>query len=87
MAPTYNGGLYLPMESFIEDLVALGLKNRKFALGQNGTWAPVAAKHMSDKLALLKDCTILEDVLTITSALHESDLDTVKNFAKAIADM
>jgi hypothetical protein len=42
---------------------------------------------MSDKLALLKDCTILEDVLTITSALHESDLDTVKNFAKAIADM
>lgn len=87
LAPTYNGGLYLPMESFVQDLVALGLKNRKFALGQNGTWAPVAAKHMSDKLALLKDCTILDNVLTINSALHEGDLDSVKGFAQAIADM
>jgi hypothetical protein len=42
---------------------------------------------MSDMLSLLTDCTFLEDVLTINSALHESDLDTVKSFAKAIADM
>ena len=87
LAPTYNGGLYLPMESYVEDLVALGLKNRAFALGQNGTWAPVAAKHMSDKLALLKDCTISETVLTINSALHDSDLATVESFADAIVNM
>lgn len=87
LAPTYNGGLYLPMESYVEDLVALGLKNRAFALGQNGTWAPVAAKHMSDKLVLLKDCTISETVLTINSALHESDMATVESFADAIVNM
>lgn len=87
LAPTYNGGLYLPMESYIEDLVALGLKNRKFALGQNGTWAPVSAKHMSDKLALLKDCAVLENILTINSALHKSDMEVVENFADAIVNM
>ncbi len=86
MCPTYNGGIYPPVEAFINDMIALGVQNRTFALAQNGTWAPVTAKLMSDKLALLKNVNILEKTLTIKSALHAHDMAEVEAFAEAVAN-
>ncbi len=86
MCPTYNGGIYPPVEAFINDMIALGVQNRTFALAQNGTWAPVTAKLMSDKLALLKNVNILEKTLTIKSALHAKDMVEVEAFAEAVAN-
>lgn len=84
MCPTYNNGLYPPMESFLNDLLALGVKNRVFALAQNGTWAPVTVKLMTDKLSQLKDVTVVEETLTIKSALHASDADALSSFTDAV---
>lgn len=84
ICPTYNGGIYPPMEAFINDMIALGVQNRVFALGQNGTWAPMTAKLMTDKLSLLKNVTILESILTIKSALHASDQPQVDAFVESI---
>lgn len=84
ICPTYNNGIYTPMENFLSDMAALGVQNRVFALGQNGTWAPVTVKLMTDKLSQLKNVTILEETLTIKSALHASDEDALNNFADAI---
>ncbi len=84
LCPTYNGGVYPPVEGFLTDMVALGVQNRTFALGQNGTWAPATVKPMTDKLSLLKNCTVLEETLTIKSALSASDEGAVSAFADAI---
>ena len=84
LCPTYNGGIYPPMEGFINDMIALGVSNRVFALAQNGTWAPVTGKMMSDKLTNLKNVNILENVLTIRSALGTKDLEALNGFADAI---
>lgn len=86
LCPTYNGGIYPPVEAFINDMLALGVQNRTFALGQNGTWAPVTAKLMGDKLSTLKNVTVLEKILTIKSALHASDMAEVDAFAEAVAN-
>ncbi len=86
ICPTYNNGIYPPMESFINDMIALGVKNRIFALGQNGTWAPATVKLMTEKLQNLKDVQILENTLTIKSSLHASDQDMVNEFVDAIAN-
>lgn len=86
ICPTYNGGIYPPMEAFINDMIALGVQNRVFALGQNGTWAPVTVKLMTDKLQTLKNVKILEDNLTIKSALSKADEDAVSAFAGAVAN-
>ena len=83
-SPTYNNGIYLPMAALIHDLKALGLKNRKFALVENGTWAPASGKFMREELAGLKDCQVLEETLTIKSALHASDKERVDVFADAV---
>ena len=85
MCPTYNNGIYTPMENFLSDMIALGVQNRTFALAQNGTWAPVTVKLMTEKLSQLKNVTILEETLTIKSALHASDEAALNNFAEAIA--
>lgn len=84
MCPTYNNGIYPPMESFLHDMIALGVQNRTFALAQNGTWAPVTVKLMGEKLAALKNVTVLEESLTIKSALHKSDNESLNAFADAI---
>ena len=84
MCPTYNNGIYPPMESFLSDMVALGVQNRTFALAQNGTWAPASGKLMREKLEALKNITIVEPVLTIKSALHKNDIESLEKFADAI---
>nr|WP_297703608.1 FprA family A-type flavoprotein [uncultured Butyrivibrio sp.] len=85
MCPTYNNGIYPPMESFLHDMAALGVQNRIFALAQNGTWAPVTVKLMTEKLSLLKNVTIIEESLTIKSAVHKTDTESLEIFADAIA--
>ncbi len=84
LCPTYNGGIYPPMEGFINDMIALGVQNRVFALAQNGTWAPVTGKMMSEKLTNLKNVNILENVLTIKSALSAKDAEALNSFTDAI---
>ena len=83
-SPTYNNGIYLPMAALIHDIKALGLMNRKIALVENGTWAPAAGKLMREELSSLKDCQILEETLTIKSALHASDKERADAFADAV---
>ncbi|WP_026507445.1 FprA family A-type flavoprotein [Butyrivibrio sp. MC2013] len=85
ISPTYNGGIYIPVRDLIEDMAALGLKNRKFFLGQNGTWAPMSGKLMAEKLTALAGCTVSDNILTITSALHDEDEAAVKAFAAEVA--
>ena len=83
--PTYNGGLYLPMEAFLHDMEVLNVQNRTFALAQNGSWAPTSARIMAEKLSKLKNVTVLDEVLTIRGALHQSDMEDVRKFVDAVA--
>lgn len=84
-APTYNNGIYLPMNELLEDLKALALQNRTFALVENGSWAPNSGKLMAAKVAELKNCTVVEPMLTIRGALHSSQSEELTAFAKAVA--
>ncbi len=83
-SPTYNNGIYLPMHALLHDLTALGVKNRRFALVENGTWAPAAGRLMREELEKLKDCEVAEETLTIRSALHAADEERVDAFISQI---
>lgn len=85
LCPTYNGGIYPPMENLLADMAALGVHHRTVALAENGTWAPTAARLMREKLAGMKDITVLENTLTIKSALFAADESKVQQFAQEIA--
>ena len=85
-APTYNMNLYPPMEAAIRDLKALNLQNRTAAVIDNGTWANAAGKQMRAMLGELKNVTVLEQPLSLSSALKEDQMEQMKEMATAIAD-
>lgn len=80
-ASTYDADIFTPMSDFIHDLQHKGYKNRRVALMENGSWAPVAAKKMREALSTLKDVTVCDSVATIRSAFKTSDLAALEQLA------
>ena len=83
---TYNAGIFPFMETFIAHLVERNFQNKKIGLIENGTWAPMAAKVMSDKLANSKNVTILSPVVKILSSLTEENKEQIKALADALSE-
>ena len=72
------------MENLLHDIVAHNLQNRTVALIENGSWAPTSGKHMRDLLGKLKNVTILDQQLTIRSAMAESQSAQLGALADAL---
>ena len=83
--PTYNAGLFPPMETLLLELKAHNLQKRTVALIENGTWAPVAAGRMKQIFESMKDMRILSDTLTVRSALRFEQGRPIEAMAQAIA--
>lgn len=83
---TYDAGLFPPMQIFLNRLKSKGLRNRKVALIENGSWAPVAGKLMCDALAEMKDMEVVDTTVTICSRMRDADLPQIDRLAAALAD-
>ena len=83
-APTYNAGLFAPVEHFLLDMKALNVQNKKIALVENGSWAPMAAKHMRAIVETLKNCEVMETALTVKSALQAEQKEEVEAFVSEL---
>ena len=68
LSATYDGGLFPCMEDFLNHLKAKTYRNRKVALVENGSWAPMAAKTMKAMLDGCKDIKFTDNAVKITSA-------------------
>jgi flavorubredoxin len=84
-APTYNMGLYYPMDNLLHEMAALGVKNRKVALIGNHSWASAALKIMTERFASMKNMEIIGDSLDIKSRLKDGEEQKLDDLADAIA--
>ena len=84
-APTYNSGIQPKMEAYLSDIKALNLQNRTVAIIDNGTWAATAGKQMIGTLEGMKNMTILENPISIKSALAENQLGALEALADELA--
>lgn len=84
-AASYDGGVFTPMEDFLNRLVSKGYKKRKIAIIENGTWAPTAARTIRVVVEKLKDVTISDNVVSFRSTLKESDLPSLEKLADELA--
>lgn len=84
--PTYNGGIYPPVENLLNDMKALAVQKRTVAVIDNGTWAVTAGKQVIQKLAEMKQMNILEQKLSIKSALKQEQAGELEAFAQQIVD-
>ena len=81
---TYDGGMYLPMEDYLNHLKAKNFQKRKVGLVENGSWAPMAAKKMKEALEGMKEMTFCDTVVTIRSAMKENDLPQIQKLAEEL---
>ena len=68
---TYNAEIFPYMREFIDHLVERNYSNRTVALIENGSWAPLAAKVMKEKLIKCKNLTFTDTTVKILSALND----------------
>lgn len=78
---TYDGGLFPCMEAYLAHLKAKTYRNRAVALIENGSWAPMAIKHMRGYLEAMKDINIVEKTVSIKSAVKESNIADMEEMA------
>ena len=81
---TYNGGAFVSMENVLSELAAHGLKNRRVALIENGSWAPSAAKKMREILSPLVGIDFLCEDITFRSSMHTDTDNKIKELAEII---
>ncbi len=81
---TYDGGMYLPMEDYLNHLKAKNFQKRKIGLMENGSWAPMAAKKMKEALEGMKEMNFCDTVVTIRSAMRENDLPQIQKLAEEL---
>lgn len=85
-APTYNAGIFTPMETLLLDLAAHNLQNRTVAFIENGSWAPISAKLMGDIVAKMKNMTVLASKATLKSTVKDAQREKLKTLASEIAE-
>lgn len=75
---TYDCGVLPCMDDFLAHLKSKRFQKRKVALLENGTWTPLACKHMRAFLEKMKDIQICDTTITIKSSVKEDDLLPMK---------
>ena len=83
---TYNMGIFTPMKSFLLDLEAHNLQNRRFSILENGSWSPAAAGLMKEIIDRLAGCDYVGETVTIRSSPDEGDSEALCALADAVAD-
>ena len=84
LAASYDAGLFPPMHDFLWHLQIKNYQRRRFALVENGSWAPSAGKVMTEMVSAMKECEIVAPVVTIRSRMKPTDLPQFEALADAI---
>lgn len=83
-AASYDGGVFPPMEDFLNRLSHKAFQKRKVGIIENGSWAPCAAKSMKAILDTMKNLEICDKVVMIKTTMKETDVEHMKELAKEI---
>ena len=81
---TYDASLFPCMEDFLYHLKIKNFQKRKVAVVENGSWAPMAGKHMKAYLENMKDLEIVDPMVTIKSVMNEKNLEELRTLADAL---
>lgn len=83
---TYNLGIFPPMHNFLMDMKALNLQKRVCAIVENGSWAPKAGSLIAEELDEMKEMSILDPGITITSSVNAQSDKELDTLADAVID-
>lgn len=83
---TYNGDVFPFMREFVEHLTERNFSNRKVAVIENGSWAPMVAKVIGSMLEKSKNISFAQNTVRILSALNEESAEKIDALAKELCE-
>lgn len=84
--PTYDASIFPVMEDFLYHLKIKNFQNRKVAIMENGSWAPMAGKLMREAFSSMKNITLCEKQVTIRSSMKEETVGAMEQMAEELLD-
>ena len=72
-AASYDVGVFPVMHDFLYHLQIKNYQKRRFGIVENGSWAPSAGRVMKEMIEAMKDCEIVEPMVTIRSRMKPAD--------------
>lgn len=81
---TYNGDVFPFMKTFIEHLTERNYQNKTIGLIENGSWASMAGKVMTDMFEKSKNITWLETSVKIMSSMDEQNKADIEKMAEEL---
>lgn len=81
---SYDAGVFPVMHDFLYHLQIKNYQKRRLGIVENGSWAPTAGRVMRAMIEQLKDCEIVEPMVTIRSRMKEADLPQLELLAQAM---
>ena len=85
-SPTYNNGIYPPVDHAVRELASHGLTGRSFSVIENGTWAPASAKGITAVIEGLKNCRMTGRTVTLKSSGSDASVQALSELAEAIRE-
>ena len=83
-ASSYDAGVFPVMHDFLYHLQIKNYQKRRFGIIENGSWAPTAGKVMRSMIEGLKDCEIVEPMVTIRSRMKAADEALLEQLADSL---
>ncbi len=83
-ATTYENGVFPVTENFIQHLLSKNYQNRTLGIIENGSWAPMAGKHIVKFFENSKNIKLCDTIVTINSALNENSLAQLEQLAEEL---
>ena len=83
-AASYDGGVFPPMDDFVNRLSHKAYQKRKVGIIENGSWAPTAARWLKTAFEGMKNITICPDIVTIKSTMNDNNIADMKKMAEEI---
>ncbi len=81
---SYDAGVFPPMHDFLHHLQIKNFQNRKVGIIENGSWAPCAARVMSEMLQAMKNIEIAYPIVTVHSRMKPSNLPQLEQLAEEL---
>lgn len=86
-ASTYDGGIFTPVKALIEQLAEKGYRNRRVAIIENGSWAPMAGRRMRELFEQMRDISIAAGMVTLRGGIKPQDEAALRELAANISGL
>jgi len=81
---TYNNGIFVTMQDYLNNVLAHNIQNRTYAIIENGSWTCTCGKLIKDKLSLIKTSKFIENSVAIKSTIKPDDKESIDKLIEEI---